>query len=63
MASHLKYLMAAVVLLGASSTRAEAWNFVSSPDWFNRDVADLSGATSGVPEADGWDAHQSAGGG
>ena len=35
--------------------QANAWPFFSSPDWFNRDVADLSGSTPGVPEAEGWD--------
>ena len=41
-----------IFLIGAAfSLQASAWTFVSSPDWFNQDVADLSGAAAGVPEA------------
>jgi len=43
------------------SLQANAWPFISSPDWFNRDVADLSGETAGIPEAEGWDADVSQG--
>jgi hypothetical protein len=38
-----------------AQTQTPAWTFVSSPDWFNRDDADLSGSTLGVPKAEGWD--------
>ena len=37
-----------------AQTTTPAWTFVSSPDWFNTDIGDLSGATPGVPEAEGW---------
>jgi len=40
--------------LAWSATSTPPWVFVSSPDWFNEDVADLSGATPGVPRAPGW---------
>ncbi len=39
--------------VGAATSTPE-WTFVSSPDWFNTDIADLSGATPGVPAAPGW---------
>ena len=45
----------------SASTQTPAWTFVSSPDWFNQDVADLSGATAGVPKAEGWDLNVSDG--
>ena len=45
-----------IILIGTVFTLpANAWTFISSPDWFNQDVADLSGATPGIPEAEGWD--------
>ncbi len=37
-----------------AATSTPEWTFVSSPDWLNTDIADLSGATSGVPAAPGW---------
>ena len=37
-----------------AETATAPWTFVSSPDWFNRDVGDLSGSTPGVPQAEGW---------
>ena len=37
-----------------AATATAPWTFVSSPDWFNRDVGDLSGSTPGVPQAEGW---------
>ena len=51
-----------IILLGTVFTMpANAWTFISSPDWFNRDVADLSGATPEIPEAMGWDDNVSGG--
>ena len=44
-----------------AQTNTTAWTFVSSPDWFNADIADLSGSTAGVSEADGWDSGVSKG--
>ena len=49
--------IAVFFLLSAIAVDVSAWTFVSSPDWFNRDIADLSGSRLGVPKADGWDAH------
>ncbi|MBW2635600.1 MAG: hypothetical protein JRE14_16075, partial [Deltaproteobacteria bacterium] len=37
-----------------AQTTTPEWTFISSPDWFNTDIGDLSGSTSGVPEAEGW---------
>ena len=37
-----------------TATDEEPWVFISSLDWRNRDVADLSGATAGVPATPGW---------
>ena len=39
----------------SAATDTDPWVFVSSPDWFNTDVADLSGNTPGIPPAPGWD--------
>ncbi|MCH7225123.1 LamG-like jellyroll fold domain-containing protein [Haloferula sp. A504] len=36
----------------------EAWTFVSMPDFTNADIADMSGALTGVPAASGWDGGQ-----
>ena len=44
-----------------SQTNTSPWSFVSSPDWFNQDIADLSGSTDGVMEAPGWDNNVSGG--
>jgi hypothetical protein len=38
----------------SAATATDPWVFVSSPDWFNTDIADLSGGTPGVPAAPGW---------
>ncbi len=37
-----------------AQTQTDPWVFASSPDWFNMDVADLSGSTPDVPQAPGW---------
>ncbi len=62
--SHLtrSIVLALLLLLSTATTSLSAWTFISSPDWFNRDIADLSGSIFEVPKADGWDAHLSAGG-
>jgi len=44
-----------------SQTNTTPWSFVSSPDWFNHDIADLSGSTAGVMKAPGWDGNASNG--
>lgn len=36
----------------------EPWTFVSSPDFTNADIGDLSGAITGVPASSGWDGGQ-----
>lgn len=36
----------------------EPWTFVSSPDFTNSDMGDLSGAITGVPASSGWDGGQ-----
>lgn len=38
----------------SASAQDQSWTFVSSPDIFNSDIADLSGSTPGVPKAAGW---------
>lgn len=45
------------LVMSAATNSLSAWTFISSPDWFNRDIADLSGSTPGVPPADGWVSH------
>jgi len=45
------------LLMSAATNSLSAWTFISSPDWFNRDIADLSGSWSEDLKADGWDTH------
>ena len=58
-------LAIALFLCGCSAAQSQTntlpWSFVSSPDWFNRDIADLSGSTAGVMKAPGWDLNVSNG--
>ncbi|MCH7227131.1 LamG-like jellyroll fold domain-containing protein [Haloferula sp. A504] len=37
---------------------SEPWTFVSAPDFTNADIADMSGAITGVPASSGWDGGQ-----